>query len=103
MKKNYIYITTNTEYNEIIGANKTIEGTAKMIKEYIEDGSTRDIEVFADKLVEVMKKHEENEEGYVLGWEDDLIEGKQYVTFIINSIEEHILQSLEVEKVLLEK
>lgn len=103
MKKTYIYITTNTEYNEIIGANKTIEGTAKMIKEFIEDGSTLDIEVFVDKLVEVMKMHEEDGESYILGWEDDLIEDKHYTTFIINPVEEHILQSLQVEKVLLEK
>lgn len=103
MKRHYIYITTNTEDNEIIGANRTVEGTAKMIKKYVEDGGIFDIEVFADKLVEVMKMHEENGEGYVLGWEDDLIEGKHYATFIIKPVEEHILQSLEVEKVLLEK
>ena len=32
MKKNYIYITYNERDEEIIGANKTVEGTAKRTK-----------------------------------------------------------------------
>ena len=101
MKRTYIYLTINLEDDETVGANRTIEGTAKMIKEYVEDGE-KEIEVFLDEIIKVMKKHEENEDTYVLGWENELIDGIHYDTYIINPVGERILQNLSVEKVLLE-
>lgn len=101
MKKNYIYITSNDEYDEIIGANKTIEGTAKMIKEYVEDGFS-DIEIYFDKLLEELKKKDRHPYGYIF-FGDNLVKGTHYQTYIINPVEERILHSLTVKKILLEK
>lgn len=101
MAKNYIYVTTNQEYEEIIGANKTVEGTAKMIKEYVEDGFS-DIEIYLDKLIEELKKNDKDAYGYIF-YGEDLIKGTHYQTYIMNPIEERILLNLTVTKVLLEK
>lgn len=101
MKKNYIYVTYNERDEEIIGANKTVEGTAKRIKEYVEDGFS-DIEIYLDKLIEELKKGDKDAYGYIF-FGEDLIKGTHYQTYIIDPIEEHILRSLTVTKVLLEK
>lgn len=101
MKKNYIYITYNERDEEIIGANKTVEGTAKMIKEYIEDDFS-DIEIYLDKLIEELKKSDKDAYGYIF-YGEDLTKGTHYQTYIMNPIEERILQNLTVTKVLLEK
>lgn len=101
MKKNYIYVTYNERDEEIIGANRTIEGTAKRIKEYVEDGFS-DIEIYLDKLIEELKKNDKNAYGYIF-FGEDLTEGIHYQTYIKNPVEERILHSLTVTKVLLEK
>lgn len=101
MKKNYIYVTYNERDEEIIGANKTVEGTAKRIKEYVEDGFS-DIEIYLDKLIEELKKNDKNAYGYIF-FGEDLTEGIHYQTYIKNPVEERILHSLTVTKVLLEK
>lgn len=101
MKKNYIYVTYNERDEEIIGANKTVEGTAKMIKEYVEDGFS-DIEIYLDKLIEELKKNDKNAYGYIF-FGEDLVKGTHYQTYIINPVEERILHNLTVTKVLLEK
>lgn len=102
MKKNYIYVTYNERDEEIIGANKTVEGTAKRIKEYVEDGFS-DIEIYLDKLIEELKKNDKNAYGYIFFGGEDLTEGIHYQTYIKNPVEERILHSLTVTKVLLEK
>lgn len=106
MKKNYIYVTYNESDEEIIGANKTVEGTAKRIKEYVEDEYVEDgfsdIEIYLDKLIEELKKNDKNAYGYIF-FGEDLTEGIHYQTYIKNPVEEHILRSLTVTKVLLEK
>ncbi len=101
MKKNYIYITINERDGEVIGANITIEGTAKMIKEYVEDGRFSDIEIYLDKLIEALKESYEKPYGVFFG--ENLIEGTHYQTYIIKPAEERTLHSLTVTKVLLEK
>lgn len=101
MKKNYIYVTYNERDEEIIGANRTVEGTAKRIKEYVEDGFS-DIEIYLDKLIEELKKNDKNAYGYIF-FGEDLTEGIHYQTYIKNPVEERILHSLTVTKVLLEK
>ena len=101
MKKNYIYVTYNERDEEIIGANKTVEGTAKRIKEYVEDGFS-DIEIYLDKLIEELKNNDKNAYGYIF-FGEDLTEGIHYQTYIKNPVEERILHSLTVTKVLLEK
>lgn len=102
MKKNYIYITYNERDEAIIGANKTVEGTAKRIKEYVEDGFS-DIEIYLDKLIEELKKNDKNAYGCIFFGGEDLTEGIHYQTYIKNPVEERILRSLSVTKVLLEK
>lgn len=101
MKKNYIYVTYNERDEEIIGANKTVEGTAKRIKEYVEDGFS-DIEIYLDKLIEELKNNDKNAYGYIF-FGEDLTEGIHYQTYIKNPVEERILHNLTVTKVLLEK
>lgn len=101
MKKNYIYVTYNERDEEIIGANKTVEGTAKRIKEYVEDDFS-DIEIYLDKLIEELKNNDKNAYGYIF-FGEDLTEGIHYQTYIKNPVEERILHSLTVTKVLLEK
>lgn len=101
MKKNYIYITYNERDEEIIGANKTVEGTAKLIKEYVENGLS-DIKIYLDKLIEEIKKSDKDAYGYIF-YGEDLVKGTHYQTYIMNPIEERILQNLTVTKVLLEK
>lgn len=101
MKKNYIYVTYNERDEEIIGANKTVEGTAKRIKEYVEDDFS-DIEIYLDKIIEELKNNDKNAYGYIF-FGEDLTEGIHYQTYIKNPVEERILHNLTVTKVLLEK